>query len=396
MQKAIWISIGLLGVAVALGLWGLLSVAPGSPGPLDESNSARPEHTVGLTATGQSSAHDALGRPMPKAVVDHHEHDFKLMDPGADGEHTFVIRNEGDAPLELKAGPTTCKCAVAKLAQRVVDPGGEAEVRVEWTTPQVPNLFFERATILTNDPIDREVRLILKGDVRIQVALDPPVLELERVAPDQETTKTVLVYSQVWDDFTVANVESSIEGLTWQAEPVTRPLPWPRDVKRAYDLRLTLPADLPEGRFAESLRIHVGAPQAPDGQYVHEAPLRGKVLRRLCVYGKGIDLGGVVYIGPVDVGKSAQRKFLMKVRDPQRELPIRKIETTPDFLQVRVTPHESTDQELGLYELEIVVPSDAPRCIYMGSPAGEVRILPDHPRIPELALPVKFAVVATG
>ena len=217
-----------------------------------------------------------------------------------------------------------------------------------------------------------------------------------RVAPDRPTTQTVLVYSEVWNEFRVTNVESSIEGLSWSADPARRRPNWPADVKFGNELRLTLPADLPQGRLSDQLRIHIDTPRAPGGSYVHEVPLTGKVLRRLSVYGQGIDARGVVYVGPVDVGEGAEKKLLMKVRDPRRQLDIRKIETTPGFLLARVAPRKEPRPDLGLYELEIEIPADAPRCLYMGSPPGEVRILTDNPRFPELTLPVKFAVVARG
>lgn len=43
----------------------------------------------------------------PKAVFPAMEHDFGTVDRGAKLEHTFIVRNEGTAPLEiLSAKPT--------------------------------------------------------------------------------------------------------------------------------------------------------------------------------------------------------------------------------------------------------------------------------------------------
>ena len=37
----------------------------------------------------------------PKAVFPAMEHDFGTVDRGAKLEHTFMVRNEGNAPLEI-------------------------------------------------------------------------------------------------------------------------------------------------------------------------------------------------------------------------------------------------------------------------------------------------------
>ena len=72
--------------------------------------------------------------PGPKAVADATVHDFGRLNPLTTHQHSFVIRNVGDAPLELTEGPTTCKCTLAKLAQHTVLPGDKVAVSVRWNT----------------------------------------------------------------------------------------------------------------------------------------------------------------------------------------------------------------------------------------------------------------------
>src|SRR5689334_21555935 len=50
--------------------------------------------------------------PQPKAVIEETEFKFDCMEVGEERSHAFVIRNEGQAPLEVVAGPTTCQCTV--------------------------------------------------------------------------------------------------------------------------------------------------------------------------------------------------------------------------------------------------------------------------------------------
>lgn len=397
MEKTVGILAGIVLLAGGAGVWSLLAQ---SSRPVSDKSMARTaSHELRSDRRpkpGEASAE--AGKPL--VVVDERQHDFEIMDPGQTGQHTFLLRNGGNAPLEIEPGPTTCKCTMAELEQRVIPPGGEAEVNVKWTTLYQPGFFYQTASVLTNDALKPKIRFAVQGNIRFQIGVDPPSLAFPRVAPDRSATRTAMVYSQVWDFFAITRVESSMEGLTWQAEPVEADVVARFRGKSGYRLQVTLPPDLPPGHFSHWLRLHVDGTTDEDGVYeppVYEVALRGKVLRRLSVYGQGIDGTGVVYIGPVPSGQGAELKLLMKVRDQQHDLAVKSVESTPEFLQARVTPRRAVKSgDMSLYELEIKVPSDAPSCFFMGAPPGQVKIHMAHPRIPTLTLPVKFAVTAHG
>src|SRR5579859_1602904 len=55
----------------------------------------------------------ATSGPQPKAVIDQTEFDFGRMEVGEERQHEFTISNEGQAPLVLKKGKTTCQCTIS-------------------------------------------------------------------------------------------------------------------------------------------------------------------------------------------------------------------------------------------------------------------------------------------
>jgi hypothetical protein len=124
-------------------------------------------------------------------------------------------------------------------------------------------------------------------------------------------------------------------------------------------------------------------------------PVNGRVLRRLSVYGEGIDALGTVNAGVLDVGQGAKLKLMMKVRDTDPELALDRIEVVPDFVKVTIEPHETTasEQSKGLYDLHVEIPRDAPECSYLGAYQGRIKLLTKHPRLPETELKLEFAVV---
>jgi hypothetical protein len=150
---------------------------------------------------------------------------------------------------------------------------------------------------------------------------------------------------------------------------------------------------MPEGFFKDVLRLSVQPPGDSRPQS-HELVVQGKVLRRLSLYGRRIDSGGVVDLGVVSRGEVARAELIAKVRDERRDLPIRSIETKPHFLRVRLKPHGPDAKERGLYRFTVEAPRDSPPCAFTGMELGRIRIEFDHPRIQELTLSVKFAVTS--
>lgn len=396
MYKLVWLLAGVLITAIAVLMWVLLVPIPGAAS-VDAAPSVSSTGRIDDTQTPAAAAlPPAIPARAPRAVAEDDQYDFHIMDPGQTAQHTFLIRNDGDSPLTLKIGPTTCKCTVADLPHSVVAPGATGSLGVQWTTLYQPGLYLQSASVMTNDPLNPKIQFSVYGKIRAQVGMAPEALVFPRVSPDRTTVQTALVYSQVWPEFSIRKIDTPIEGLRWETLPAAPESLDPLHARSGFVLRVTLPPGLGAGYFSHWLRLHVDAPSSHETPPVYQVAIHGKVLRRLCVYGSGIDGTGVVNLGRIQTGKGAHVRLLVKVRDPQRELAVDHMELTPEFLQVRITAHKpEQERSRGLYDLEIAVPRDAPRCVYMGAPAGRIRIVLDHPTIPELDLPVTFAVIDT-
>jgi hypothetical protein len=208
-------------------------------------------------------------------------------------------------------------------------------------------------------------------------------------------------------------VESTLEGVTWETTKLPADQLEDADVKSAYRVKVVLPHDLPDGYFTGSLRM-AGRVVDSHGEFSNaellsipsedgtrsrntaycELSLQGKVLRRLSIYGPTITTDGVVELGRLMEGRGKTVKLLLKVRDADVDLNIREIATTPSFIQARVEPHQTqSTKALGLYNLYIEVPENAPPFRLPPDRMAQLKIEFDHPRIRTLELPVDLIIM---
>ncbi len=83
----------------------------------------------------------------------------------------------------------------------------------------------------------------------------------------------------------------------------------------------------------------------------------------------------------------------MKVRDLCPLLVVRRVETEPAFLRVRVNACQGHGPGIGLYRVEVEVPREAPPGNFMADRAAIVRLWTDHPRLPLIEWKVDFVKV---
>lgn len=367
----------------------------------------------------------------PKAVTDEREYDFGVMNPLTMGTHSFVIRNGGTGPLQLRKGGTTCKCTLSKVTGDMIAPGEQGEVTLTWNTGRHPT-YSHGATILTNDPDQPRLEFRVHGTVRMRIGSSHESLFFSKLEPDESGTAETVVYSQIYDELPLHAVTCSLEGAVWDIEPAGEETLEKLQATAGYVVRLTTPKTLPSGKFFGMLNLTFDIPpedrlpgdkpiavssevlknrETPEAQegtevaegadepgekYTFQLLASGTVIHRLGVYGDGIDENGVVHFGVVDQGKGSKKRLIMKVRDKERELSVKRVDVRPKFLQVSVTPFGGEERR-GLYYLDVEVPHDAPACHHIDpKKQGELRIDFDHPRIKGLTLKLELAVAPGG
>ena len=260
---------------------------------------------VGKLETAKSASIDG---PIA-VVVGSTEYDFGTMERRGVRTHTFVIRNDGTKPLTLEKGETTCKCTLSSLASDEIEPGDSVEVRLEWTAREVgPSLrFAQTADIITNDPNNRTIQLVVKGQIVQSVMPRPDVLTMNGLSSGEGITVKgkIFTYKEVEEPLQIVEVVF-LEDTPEELIEITFVELTEEEVKeelRAYsglEMTVKLAAGLPPGSFSFPVRLTTNLPDAPKVDVF----LNGSVATDITIFGKGYRSfreSGSQHIGVLDL-----------------------------------------------------------------------------------------------
>ncbi len=129
-------------------------------------------------------------------------------------EHTFVIKNVGQAPLQIKGVRNTCGCAVVKVEPQTLAPGASLEVKVKLNPKNLEKTVKKSVYIESNDPTKPLLALSFEGEVRRPITMVPAFARfkaLDRLAP---STLDVTLINNLDEPMTLANPRSSVKGVS--------------------------------------------------------------------------------------------------------------------------------------------------------------------------------------
>lgn len=341
--------------------------------------------SVAVTVAAEKVAEDS-----PRADAPATEFSFGTLGVYESGRHTFLVRNRGKQPLELKVGEVSCKCTSAELSSSSVAPGETAEVALEWKTEAESGPFHQWVRIATNDPKRREIALHIRGLVKPAIRFSPAEIEFGEIAPTaSERTVETLLLSDIADGFSLLEVKAFDPRLSVQSEPLSAADLKEHAAVAGYRLRVALPEDFPSGELNGVLDVVLQVPSKTEPEW-HSLPLHARVLGRISVLGE-IDDYGCVEIGALPYGKGAVKRLKLKVRDPEGDLQIAALKVVPEFMKVSLVPSKSATVS-GLYDLVVEIPPETEPCVHRVRDAGTIHFDFDHPRIKTLDLGVSFSV----
>lgn len=236
-----------------------------------------------LAATTVQAQREASG---PRARVAEPVFDAGVVAQGDPVPHAFVIRNEGDAPLEIRDVRPTCGCTVAEF-DATIPPGGEGRVHAEVETVNFQGPIAKPVTVYTNDTGNPAIQLTIKADVRPLVEVVPDYVRILHVRGDEPEATRHMVWFPGSDGHRVTGVRSPhphLRAAVREAKPEERS---PEGPERQWLLVTELDSEAPSGPLAGSLVLGTTHPARP----TREIPLTGYVREPLMTTPPTVDLG---------------------------------------------------------------------------------------------------------
>ena len=344
-------------------------------------------------------------------VVGSTEYDFGTMERRGDRTHTFVIRNDGTKPLTLEKGETTCKCTLSSLASDEISPGESVEVRLEWTAREVgPTLqFAQTADIITNDPNNRTIQLVVKGQIIQSVMPRPDVLTMNGLSSGEDITVKgkIFAYKEVQQPLEIVDIlfleETPDELIDISFSELSD-----EQIKkepRAYgglEMTVTLAAGLPPGTFSFPVRLTTNLPDSPKVDVF----LNGSVDPDITVFGKGYrtarDPGsqhiGTLDLKPIASGESFETSVNLVVKGAYKEeveFTIKEIDPA-SHMQLSLSPPVAIGGGRTFHhKLTIKIPAGTKQISRRGGNLGiPARIVlgTSHPFVNEVSIEVLMSV----
>ncbi len=175
----------------------------------------------------------------PRPII---KFDTAVVDAGdvwkGDNAHfSVVVRNTGDAPLEIVAKPS-CGCTVANY-DKVIPPGGMGKVEADMRTASFQGRTIKVIHITSNDLSAASADVRLSVNVKPILVITPAPTQTLALQSDGPTVQKFRITTDGPDPVTVSHVASSAPFADVKIEP---------DGPSAYNITLTVSQAAPMGR----------------------------------------------------------------------------------------------------------------------------------------------------
>lgn len=400
-------------------------------GPFDTANTvsvANVEDHVVLTPTDPGS------QPTIE-LIGESRHDFGVMAPGAEGQHSFRIKNSGNKELNLRIGASTCKCTVGDLDKSVLEPGEETDVTLTWTVKEGVREFTQSAQLITTDPKRPALTLEIAGLVVGDFEFLPEVWTFNEVASSETFEITGEIYNYTDAKIELGQPRFTSEKLTELSEFEIERVPEEEfckvreDAKECFRVTAKVKPGMRQGAISQNMLVPFtksadrpnenesptdavadAGMQTPDdvGAIKNEnanlvIPTRGRVVGMISMIEstklQGNPGGGYRYeFGRVSRGDSLTAKTFVVLKGSQRENTKLTVgEVTPAGVVDATLDEPKSRGSMVLYPLTLRLKPGKESIERLGKNKddyGKVWIESDNPQVPKMGILLTFAIEA--
>lgn len=245
-------------VCSALALAALLAIGARSVAPVRYALAADLP-SGGSALLGEQPGAVAAGAPKAQVVEPAYNFGTALSGPPVD--HVFMVKNAGNAPLEIRNVSSSCGCTAAKPSKTILAPGEVATIAASVDTRFEQGHSLSVVTLTTNDPANASLQLKIEGVIKPQVAAQPMDVDFGSVHHGSAAVREVVVSDMIGGaGFALKSVKNDSPYIKVSESART-------DGKPGALVHVALSPSMPPGPISDTLRIETS-----------RAPLRVAIL----------------------------------------------------------------------------------------------------------------------
>jgi hypothetical protein len=315
-----------------------------------------------------------LAAGKPKATIAEPLKDVGTVSKGDKIVHDFVIKNEGDADLQITSVQPACGCTVADF-DKVIKPGqtGKVHAVVDSTTFSGP--ISKGVSVFTNDPEHPQIELTIHAKVEPFISIKPGYARYITVQGEPlEGNIAQTLWAPDGTPWDITGVDSPFPFLTVtfrEAKPEER-LPDAKGKQWKVEMKLSNQAKV--GPLSDYVTVHTNHPK----QKIVQIPVSGFVRPVVAATPPNADFGKIELKEPL-------RKAL-NIRNFATE-PI-KVTSVDPTLPKGIETKLETLEEGREYQVRIVLNPELAKGPFL----GKLVIHTDSPKVPVLEVEVKGIV----
>jgi hypothetical protein len=316
-----------------------------------------------------------LAAGKPKAVVAEAVNEAGAVPKGEKIVHDFVIKNEGDADLQITNVQPACGCTVADF-DKVIKPGATGKVHVIIDSSTFSGPISKGISVFTNDPDHPQIELTVHAKIEPYITVKPGFARYITVQGEaQEGSIAQTLWAPDGTSWDITGVDSPLPYLTVtyrEAKPEER-LP---DVKgKQWKVEMKLSNSAKVGPLSDYVTVHTNHPK----QKIVQIPVSGFVRPVIAVTPPVADFGQIKLTEPL--------KKALSVRNFATE-PIKVTSIDPNLPKGIQTQLESLE-EGRIYQVRVILSPELPK----GPFTGKLTLHTDSPKVPTIEVEFKGIVI---
>ena len=294
--------------------------------------------------------------PVPLVLAEAGFYDFGEALGGGEIRHTFKLKNISQKPLRITKVEESCACTATIVSKDEIPPGGFDIIEAVLKVPSENHQVEESISVHTNDPIQSQVILTLKGTAFVPITTFPSRLLHGSIHPKTPITKSLTIHQKGETEILAVRTDSDhlkAAIVSTKTDPVTR-------------VEVTLLESAPSGMFSYNLLVDY---QYKEKETTHEVLVFGEVLGAFAVSPKR-------FFFELVREKSAMSKTVSISSLNNQPFKITSVESKSAYVTTKVISQtEGTD-----YQLTATVQPEAPA----GELSGEILVRTDSVVEPEI------------